>query len=57
MRFHFVEIILGIHLAIGLFIRLAAAVGTALMVIFIAAQAQAWAPGLSLDCGVLRRSR
>ena len=47
----FVEITLGIYLAIGLFIRPAAAVGTALMVIFIAAQAQAWARGLSLDCG------
>jgi uncharacterized membrane protein YphA (DoxX/SURF4 family) len=47
----FVETVIGIYLAIGLFIRPAAALATVLMGVFIAAQAQAWARGLVLDCG------
>ena len=47
----FVEIVIGLYLAGGLFVRQAAAVGTGLMMIFLAAQAQAWARGISLECG------
>jgi uncharacterized membrane protein YphA (DoxX/SURF4 family) len=47
----FVELGLGLYLAVGLLIRPAALVGCALMIMFVVAQAQAWARGLSLDCG------
>jgi uncharacterized membrane protein YphA (DoxX/SURF4 family) len=47
----FLELGIGAYLALGLFTRTAAAVGTALMVVFVIAQAQAWARGLVLDCG------
>ena len=47
----FVELLVGLYLAVGLFTRAAAAVGCALMVLFLIAQSQAWARGLSLDCG------
>jgi uncharacterized membrane protein YphA (DoxX/SURF4 family) len=47
----FVEVALGLYLAVGLLIRPAAVLGCLLMVVFIAAMAQAWARGLSLDCG------
>ena len=47
----FVEVGVGAYLALGLLVRGAAAVSTALMVVFVAAMAQAWARGLSLDCG------
>jgi len=47
----FVELLVGLYLAAGLFTRLAAGVGCGLMVLFLIAQAQAWARGLSLDCG------
>lgn len=47
----FVEIFVGIYLLLGLLTRLAAIAGTVLLVLFIAAQAQAWARGLVLDCG------
>ncbi len=47
----FVELGIGIYLAIGLLVRPTAALATVLMVVFIAAQAQAWARGLVLDCG------
>jgi uncharacterized membrane protein YphA (DoxX/SURF4 family) len=47
----FIELAVGAYLALGLFTRTAAAVGTALMVVFVIAQAQAWARGLVLDCG------
>ena len=47
----FVEIGIGVYLALGLFVRAAAAVACVLMVLFVIAQAQAWARGLVLDCG------
>ena len=47
----FVEIGHRLYLALGLFVRAAAAVACVLMVIFVIAQAQAWARGLVLDCG------
>jgi uncharacterized membrane protein YphA (DoxX/SURF4 family) len=47
----FVELGLGAYLALGLFVRASAAVATALMVVFVVAQAQAWARGLVLECG------
>jgi uncharacterized membrane protein YphA (DoxX/SURF4 family) len=47
----FVELLVGLYLAVGLLTQAAAAVGCVLMVVFLVAQAQAWARGLSLDCG------
>lgn len=47
----YVEVIIGLLLVLGLFTRGMAAVGALLMVIFIAGIAQAWARGLSIDCG------
>jgi len=47
----FVEVGLGLYLAAGLLVRGAAALSCALMVLFVVAMAQAWARGLSLDCG------
>ncbi|GAA1809084.1 DoxX family membrane protein [Luedemannella flava] len=47
----FVELALGLLLLIGLATRLAAAIGAALMAIFIAGIASVWARGLSIDCG------
>lgn len=47
----FFEIGLGLYLAVGLFVRGSALVGTVLLVMFLAAQAQAWARGITLDCG------
>ena len=46
-----VEIILGVLLILGLFIRTTAIIGTVLMVLFIAGIASAWARGLAIDCG------
>jgi uncharacterized membrane protein YphA (DoxX/SURF4 family) len=45
------EVGLGILLILGIAVRLSALLGGALMVLFIAAIAQAWARGLSIDCG------
>jgi uncharacterized membrane protein YphA (DoxX/SURF4 family) len=45
------ELGLGILLILGIAVRLSAALGGALMVLFIAAISQAWARGLSIDCG------
>jgi uncharacterized membrane protein YphA (DoxX/SURF4 family) len=45
------EIGAGILLIIGVGIRYAAIFGSALMIAFIIAIAQAWARGLSIDCG------
>ena len=45
------EIGAGVLLIIGVAIRYAAIFGSALMVLFIIAIAQAWARGLSIDCG------
>lgn len=47
----FLELGIGVYLALGLFVRAAAAVACVLMVLFVIAQAQAWARGLVLDCG------
>ena len=47
----FVELALGLYLAFGFLVRPASAVATLLMAIFIAAEAQAWARGLNLECG------
>ena len=45
------ELGLGILLIVGIAVRLSALLGGALMVLFIAAISQAWARGLSIDCG------
>jgi uncharacterized membrane protein YphA (DoxX/SURF4 family) len=47
----FVELLVGLYLAVGLLTRAAAAAGCLLMLVFLVAQGQAWARGLSLDCG------
>jgi uncharacterized membrane protein YphA (DoxX/SURF4 family) len=47
----FVELGVGAYLAVGLLVQQAAAVACVLMAIFLAAQMQAWARGLVLDCG------
>jgi uncharacterized membrane protein YphA (DoxX/SURF4 family) len=45
------EIALGAYLAIGLLVRPAAWLSAGLLAVFVAAQAQAWARGLVIDCG------
>ena len=45
------EIALGLLLLAGLATRVVAAVGAALLLLFIAGVTQAWARGLSIDCG------
>jgi uncharacterized membrane protein YphA (DoxX/SURF4 family) len=45
------EVGLGVYLAIGLLVRPAALLSVALMLLFIGVQAQAWARGLSIQCG------
>lgn len=45
------ELGLGILLVLGIAVRLSAILGGALMLVFIAAISQAWARGLSIDCG------
>jgi uncharacterized membrane protein YphA (DoxX/SURF4 family) len=45
------EIVLGAYLAAGALVRPAAIASSLLMCLFIAAQAQAWARGLAIDCG------
>jgi uncharacterized membrane protein YphA (DoxX/SURF4 family) len=47
----FLEVALGIYLVVGLLVRPAAVLSTALMLLFIGVQAQAWARGLSIECG------
>ena len=47
----FVELFVGVYLLIGLLTRMAGIAACGLMVLFLVAQAQAWARGLSLDCG------
>ena len=47
----FVELLVGLYLLVGLLTRAAAILACALMVLFLIAQGQAWARGLSLDCG------
>lgn len=46
-----VEIVVGLLLIAGLFTRVAAVLGTVLMVAFVAGIASAWVRGLSIDCG------
>ncbi|AXH97838.1 DoxX family membrane protein [Ornithinimicrobium avium] len=46
-----VEIAVGLLLITGLLTRASAVVGAALMIVFIAGIASAWARGLSIDCG------
>jgi uncharacterized membrane protein YphA (DoxX/SURF4 family) len=46
-----VEAGLGLYLLVGLLVRPAAIFTSVLMVAFLTAQIQAWARGLSLDCG------
>jgi len=45
------EVGFGILLIIGVAVRLSAIIGGGLMLLFIAAISQAWARGLSIDCG------
>lgn len=45
------EIALGVLLLVGVGTRVAAVVSAALLVVFLAGLAQAWARGLSIDCG------
>ena len=47
----FFEIALGLLLLLGIGTRLVAAVSGMLLLVFIAAVTQAWARGLSIDCG------
>ena len=47
----FAEVALGIFLILGIWVRLNAIAGGALMIMFIIAIGQAWARGISLDCG------
>jgi uncharacterized membrane protein YphA (DoxX/SURF4 family) len=47
----FFEIALGILLILGAGIRISGAVSAVLMVIFVVGISQAWARGLSIDCG------
>jgi uncharacterized membrane protein YphA (DoxX/SURF4 family) len=47
----FVEVLVGLYLLVGLLVRPAAVLGCLLLVLFLIAQIQAWARGLSLDCG------
>jgi uncharacterized membrane protein YphA (DoxX/SURF4 family) len=46
-----VELGLGMLLVLGIAVRFSAILGGALMLLFIAAISQAWARGLSIDCG------
>ena len=45
------EIVLGLVLLAGLATRVAAALGAGLLLLFVAGVTQAWARGLSIDCG------
>jgi uncharacterized membrane protein YphA (DoxX/SURF4 family) len=47
----FAEVAIGIFLIVGIWVRLAAVAGAALMIMFIIAIGQAWVRGISLDCG------
>lgn len=47
----FAEVVIGIFLIVGIWVRLNAIAGGALMVMFIIAIGQAWVRGISLDCG------
>lgn len=47
----FLELAVGLYLALGLFVRGAALAGTVLFAVFLVAQASAMIRGISLDCG------
>ncbi len=47
----FAEVVIGIFLILGIWVRLSAIAGGALMLVFTIAIAQAWIRGISLDCG------
>jgi uncharacterized membrane protein YphA (DoxX/SURF4 family) len=47
----FLEVGIGLYLLVGLLVRPVAVFACCLMAVFIVAMAQAWARGLSLDCG------
>ncbi len=47
----FVEVVIGTLLVLGLFTRFNALLATLLMVAFVIGIAQAWARGLTIDCG------
>ncbi len=47
----FLELAIGFYLAVGLFVRGTALVGTLLFALFLTAQVSAWARGINLDCG------
>ncbi|QLQ39603.1 MauE/DoxX family redox-associated membrane protein [Micromonospora robiginosa] len=47
----FVELALGLLLLVGLATRVGAGVSAALLVVFVAGIASAWARGLAIDCG------
>jgi uncharacterized membrane protein YphA (DoxX/SURF4 family) len=47
----FAEVAIGIFLIVGIWVRLNALAGGALMIMFVIAIGQAWARGISLDCG------
>lgn len=47
----FAEIVLGVLLVLGLFTRVMGALGALLMLVFVVGIAQAWARGLTIDCG------
>lgn len=47
----YVEVILGLLLVLGLFTRASAVLGGLLMAVFVVGIAQAWARGLTIDCG------
>ncbi len=47
----FLELAIGLYLAVGLFVRGTSLAGTLLFAVFLAAQAWAWLRGISLDCG------
>jgi uncharacterized membrane protein YphA (DoxX/SURF4 family) len=46
-----VEIVIGLMLAVGLFTRFSALIVGLAMLVFIAGITQAWARGLTIDCG------
>lgn len=46
-----IEVIVGALLVLGLFVRVNALIGTLLMAVFVVGIAQAWARGLTIDCG------
>lgn len=46
-----IEVVIGLMLVIGLFIRLSAWLGVAVMAAFVVGIAWVWAHGLSIDCG------